>query len=129
MSAVGRARSDHEIRRVRDAVRRALSAFDLPDPEDPADAAGPWRWDPAWMNAAWQASDFERRFLGGSHVGVRGVSYGGICVRHVGLLELPAGPSCRDSLWRTLGCAALVMVWLVIWPYVWLIIRVRNVWR
>jgi hypothetical protein len=48
------ARSDAEIRQVRDAAARCLADFDMPDPIDPTDAAHPWRWDPAWMNATWQ---------------------------------------------------------------------------
>ena len=45
--------SDAEIRQVRDNAVRSLATFDLPEPIDPADAANPWRWDPAWTNAAW----------------------------------------------------------------------------
>ncbi len=48
------ARTDAEIRQVRDAAARSLADFDLPDPMDPADAADPWHWSPAWMNTAWQ---------------------------------------------------------------------------
>jgi hypothetical protein len=48
------ARTDAEIRHVRDDAVKSLAAFDLPKPMDPADAANPWRWPPAWMNAAWQ---------------------------------------------------------------------------
>ncbi len=48
------ARTDTEIRQVRDHVQRGLDTFDLPDPMDPGDAANPWRWSPEWMNAAWQ---------------------------------------------------------------------------
>ena len=47
------ARTDEQIREVRDLARRGLEAFDLPDPMDPADARNPWRWDATWMNAAW----------------------------------------------------------------------------
>src|SRR6266568_1038686 len=47
------ARTDEQIRAVRDLARRGLEAFDLPDPTDPADARKPWRWDAARMNAAW----------------------------------------------------------------------------
>ena len=47
------ARTDEQIRDVRDHARRGLQAFDLPEPMDPADARNPWRWDAAWMNAAW----------------------------------------------------------------------------
>jgi hypothetical protein len=47
------ARTDAEIRQVRDHARYGLDTFDLPDPIDPADAVDPWRWSPEWMNAAW----------------------------------------------------------------------------
>lgn len=47
------ARTDEEMRQVRDYALRGLEAFDLPDPMDPADARNPWRWEGAWMNAAW----------------------------------------------------------------------------
>jgi len=47
------ARTDAHIRQVRDQARRALDAFDLPEPMDPDDAMNPWRWPAAWMNAAW----------------------------------------------------------------------------
>jgi len=47
------ARTDADIRQVRDQARRALAACDLPDPMDPDDAMNPWRWSAAWMNAAW----------------------------------------------------------------------------
>jgi hypothetical protein len=47
------ARTDADIRQVRDNARRGLDACDLPDPMDPADTRNPWRWDAAWMNAAW----------------------------------------------------------------------------
>ena len=47
------ARTGEEMREVRDRALRGLETFDLPDPMDPADARNPWRWDPAWMNAAW----------------------------------------------------------------------------
>jgi len=46
-------RTDDEMRRVRDQAIRRLETFDLPEPMDPAHASHPWRWDPAWMNAAW----------------------------------------------------------------------------
>ena len=48
------ARTDDDIRQVRDHARRGLEACDLPDPMDPADARTPWQWDAGWMNAAWQ---------------------------------------------------------------------------
>lgn len=48
------ARTDAEIRQVRDAAARGLAAFDLPETIDPADSANPWRWPHEWMNAAWQ---------------------------------------------------------------------------
>jgi hypothetical protein len=48
------ARTDAEIRQVRDRAARSPAAFDLPELIDPADAANPWRWPPAWINAAWQ---------------------------------------------------------------------------
>ena len=47
------ARTDADIRQVRDNARRGLDAFDLPDPMDPVDARNPWRWPAEWMNAAW----------------------------------------------------------------------------
>jgi hypothetical protein len=47
------ARTDDDIRQVRDYARRSLEACDLPDPMDPADAMNPWHWDAGWMNAAW----------------------------------------------------------------------------
>jgi len=46
--------TDEEIHQVRSAALRSLAAFDLPEPMDPAAAADPWRWEPKWMNAAWQ---------------------------------------------------------------------------
>lgn len=48
------ARTDSEIRHARDEAVRSLTEFDLPDPMEPADAARPWQWELAWMNAAWQ---------------------------------------------------------------------------
>jgi hypothetical protein len=61
------ARTDDEIREVRDRAQRGLDAFDLPDPIDPAHARDPWRWTPAWMNAAWLRGvrDFLDWVLGG----------------------------------------------------------------
>jgi hypothetical protein len=47
------ARTDQDIRQVRDHARCGLEVCDLPDPMDPADARHPWQWDAAWMNAAW----------------------------------------------------------------------------
>jgi hypothetical protein len=47
------ARTDNDIRQVRDHARHGLEICDLPDPMDPADARNPWRWDAGWMNAAW----------------------------------------------------------------------------
>jgi hypothetical protein len=47
------ARTDDDIRGVRDHARRGLEACDLPDPMDPADARIPWQWNAGWMNAAW----------------------------------------------------------------------------
>ena len=47
------ARTDAQIRQVRDHAQRGLEAFDLSEPIDPADAADPWRWSPERMNAAW----------------------------------------------------------------------------
>jgi hypothetical protein len=47
------ARTDAEIRQVRDRAQRGLDGFDLPDPMDPGEAMDPWRWSAEWMNAAW----------------------------------------------------------------------------
>jgi hypothetical protein len=47
------ARTDEQIRQVRDHARRGLELFDLPAPMDPADAWNPWRWPATWMHAAW----------------------------------------------------------------------------
>lgn len=46
------ARTDAEIREARGHAMRGLSARDLPEPLSAADARHPWRWDPAWMQAA-----------------------------------------------------------------------------
>jgi hypothetical protein len=46
-------RTDTDIRQVRDRACRGLAAGDLPEPMSAADARHPWRWDPAWMDAAW----------------------------------------------------------------------------
>ena len=47
------ARTDDDIRQVRDHARRGLNAFDLPEPMYPADAVTPGSWEAGWMNAAW----------------------------------------------------------------------------
>jgi hypothetical protein len=47
------ARTDDEIRQVRDNALLGLKARDLPDAMPPSLARHPWRWDSAWMNAAW----------------------------------------------------------------------------
>jgi hypothetical protein len=47
------ARSDVDIRRIRDLALCGLEACDLPASMDPGDAGNPWRWSPGWMNAAW----------------------------------------------------------------------------
>jgi hypothetical protein len=47
------ARTDDQIRAIRDRARDSLKAHDLPKIMDPADALNPWRWDATWMNAAW----------------------------------------------------------------------------
>jgi hypothetical protein len=47
------ARTDEQIRAVRDHARRSLELSDLPDPMDPTDAMHPWRWPATWMHAAW----------------------------------------------------------------------------
>jgi hypothetical protein len=64
------ARTDEEIRQVRDLALRGLETFDLPGPMDPADARNPWLWDPAWMNAAWLRGvrDLLNWVLGDEHV-------------------------------------------------------------
>ncbi|MGP7998984.1 MAG: hypothetical protein ACLPKI_16950 [Streptosporangiaceae bacterium] len=49
----GYARTDADIRRVREQALLGLKAFDLPEPLTAAAARHPWRWDPDWMNAAW----------------------------------------------------------------------------
>jgi hypothetical protein len=48
------ARTDTDIRQMRDEARRSLETIHLPDPLDPDDARNPWRWPATWMNAAWQ---------------------------------------------------------------------------
>ncbi len=47
------ARTDDDIRQVRDDALLGLKAADLPDLMSPSDAKHPWRWDAGWMNAAW----------------------------------------------------------------------------
>ena len=47
------ARTDGDIRQVRDYALLGLKACDLPEVMSPSDARHPWRWDAAWMNAAW----------------------------------------------------------------------------
>lgn len=47
------ARTDEEIRQIRDDAQNGLVTWDLPDPMDPADVRNPWRWNARWMNAAW----------------------------------------------------------------------------
>jgi hypothetical protein len=47
------ARTDAQIRAVRDHARRGLEISDLPDPMDPTDTLHPWRWPATWMHAAW----------------------------------------------------------------------------
>jgi hypothetical protein len=47
------ARTDEQIREVRDHARHGLETCDLPEPMDRAEALNPWRWPATWMNAAW----------------------------------------------------------------------------
>jgi hypothetical protein len=47
------ARSDEQIRAVRDRATHGPEAFDLPEPITPADTPSPWQWPATWMNAAW----------------------------------------------------------------------------
>jgi len=47
------ARTDDDIRQTLDHALLGLKAFDLPEPMSPSDAKHPWRWNAAWMNAAW----------------------------------------------------------------------------
>jgi hypothetical protein len=49
----GYARTDDDIRTVCDRAVLGLKAGDLPEVMSPSDARHPWRWDAAWMNAAW----------------------------------------------------------------------------
>lgn len=43
------ARTDQQIRVIRDRAKRGLEACDVPEP----DTLRPWQWDATWMNAAW----------------------------------------------------------------------------
>jgi hypothetical protein len=72
------ARTDDDIRQALDHALLGLKAFDLPEPMSPSDARHPWRWSPAWMNAAW----------------LRGVR--DILTWVVG--ETPASPLCRRAV-------------------------------
>jgi hypothetical protein len=47
------ARTDGDIREALDHALLGLKTFDLPEPIPPSDAKHPWRWNAAWMNAAW----------------------------------------------------------------------------
>jgi hypothetical protein len=47
------ARTDEQIREVRDHASRGLEGSDLPDPMDPSDARNPWQWPATWMHTAW----------------------------------------------------------------------------
>ena len=47
------ARTDDEMRQVRELTWDALREGDLPEPMSASDARHPWRWEPGWMNAAW----------------------------------------------------------------------------
>jgi hypothetical protein len=71
----GYARTDEDIRRLREQARLGLKAFDLPEPLTAAAARHPWRWSQDWMNAAW----------------LRGVA---------GLLDWVLGDSARSPLGR-----------------------------
>jgi hypothetical protein len=57
-------RTDDDIRQAVDRALLGLKAFDLPEPMSPSDAKHPWRWNPAWMNAAGYA--VSATFLSGS---------------------------------------------------------------
>ena len=48
----GYARTDEDIRQVRERAQLGLKAFDLPEPLPAAVARHPWRWGQDWMNAA-----------------------------------------------------------------------------
>ena len=47
------ARTDEEIRQVRDWALLGLQRSDLPHPMDTRDARHPWAWPAEWMDAAW----------------------------------------------------------------------------
>jgi hypothetical protein len=47
------ARTDDQVRTIRDRATRRLEAFDLPEPMSPTEALSPWQWPATWMNAAW----------------------------------------------------------------------------
>ena len=47
------ARTDVDIRQVREYALLGLKVFDLPEPLPSAAARHPWRWSQDWMNAAW----------------------------------------------------------------------------
>jgi len=49
----GYARTDDQMREVRDNALLGLKACDLPETMSAAEARHPWRWDAGWMNAAW----------------------------------------------------------------------------
>lgn len=49
----GYARTDADIRQVREYAQLSLKASDLPEPVPAAAARHPWRWSQDWMNAAW----------------------------------------------------------------------------
>jgi len=74
------ARTDADIRQIRDNARFGLTACDLPEHMDPAAAMNPWQWEAGWMNAAWLRGV---RDLLGWVLGERAVSP--LCGRTVGL--------------------------------------------
>jgi hypothetical protein len=47
------ARTDHDIRQALDHALLGLKSFDVPESMSPSDTMHPWRWNVAWMNAAW----------------------------------------------------------------------------
>jgi hypothetical protein len=47
------ARTDDDVREVRDYALIGLKACDLPESMSPSDVRHPWRWDAGWMSAAW----------------------------------------------------------------------------
>jgi hypothetical protein len=47
------ARTDAEIRYIRDRAQRGLGASGLPGPMDVGNTTNPWRRSPKWMNATW----------------------------------------------------------------------------